>query len=810
MSKKDDLTRVSAKDDDPVRKLCVRFNKDCIHTRDFKDAVAYLQLRGNGCPRKEAILFAAKNNCRVDTTKIIDGPRNYRTLQVQQVPTYMVSEGWLYGQQDYFFGSCFPSRYSETYLDHQMNNKLEENFDEQEVKMRKEYKEMIHRMKNYVKQVNQKYNFSNEQGEQLIDMVKKIVKGMKSELENRQYFVMNNIRYYDAAEAIMKKRMLSEEDKNILIEKLNVFNNYENEEDFQQVQIIKVNDDEQNDDNSPMKNPFFVGMFNNQVQKTAVPQLKQKFSLNGQSQNNNSSISYAHQLKNLECATNLLEEFEKGEGEDMPNGPQGKFDRSYANQKKKRQEQMKQNLHLVRAENQAGLEGQFNQQKYFYSKQEKTFINQRKEQKEKDNLQNAVFDIYKPNFEDGYYRYMDNISMLNQYTSYQKDSKLNAQDYGKINQENEQNQEEKEQLIDMDVIKLMKEKQDIYQKNFREKISSQAVLHRLKNQRFNQTQVNFRQTQSSSTRSREREAKINYKSPNQFSQTNEFKNGTLNLGMHNSIFGLKKHSSNLSLMNLSASKLKNSNSTNHLLNKFTTTPSTTIATSNNLHYKQQQPSSVQALHSPNRLNLNKKFDLQKQSSKASPLNEGIQNQKPKSRRLILRNFNNEEQQPQMKKEILPNRTVTWSVGGDQQNQFQIGSNNQSLYQQQSDNLQEQSAAYKKRRQDDISQRSNSQSLVSNIRNSSSINISPLQNSPANKLAQQYYYQGANNKAERNRLTQKEQLLQSVGSHQKKISIINESGFASNTIQSTNISSKAAVATNANIDFTPKSLSVFKQ
>lgn len=43
---------------------------------------------------------------------------------------------------------------------------------------------------------------------------------------------MNNVRYYDVAEAIMKKRMLSEEEKNILVEKLNVFNNFENEEDF--------------------------------------------------------------------------------------------------------------------------------------------------------------------------------------------------------------------------------------------------------------------------------------------------------------------------------------------------------------------------------------------------------------------------------------------------------------------------------------------------------------------------------------------------------------------------------------------------
>lgn len=39
----------------------------------------------------------------------------------------------------------------------------------------------------------------------------------------------------------------------------------------------------------------------------------------------------------MECATNLLEEFERGEGEELTNGPSGKFDRSYANQKKERQ-----------------------------------------------------------------------------------------------------------------------------------------------------------------------------------------------------------------------------------------------------------------------------------------------------------------------------------------------------------------------------------------------------------------------------------------------------------------------------------------
>lgn len=58
-----------------LRKSCVRFAKDGVAERDISDAVAYISLRKYGCPRKEAIQFAAKSNCRVDTTKFKDGPR---------------------------------------------------------------------------------------------------------------------------------------------------------------------------------------------------------------------------------------------------------------------------------------------------------------------------------------------------------------------------------------------------------------------------------------------------------------------------------------------------------------------------------------------------------------------------------------------------------------------------------------------------------------------------------------------------------------------------------------------------------------
>ena len=49
---------------------------------------------------------------------------------------------------------------------------MEENFNEQEVKMRKEYKEMIKQMKEYVKQINSKYTLANKSGDDLVEAVK--------------------------------------------------------------------------------------------------------------------------------------------------------------------------------------------------------------------------------------------------------------------------------------------------------------------------------------------------------------------------------------------------------------------------------------------------------------------------------------------------------------------------------------------------------------------------------------------------------------------------------------------------------------
>ena len=57
---------------------------------------------------------------------------------------------------------------------------------------------------------------------------------------------MNSIKYFDIAETIAHKTALSDEEKNNLIEKLNVFNNLENDYEFTSQQIFKIEADETN------------------------------------------------------------------------------------------------------------------------------------------------------------------------------------------------------------------------------------------------------------------------------------------------------------------------------------------------------------------------------------------------------------------------------------------------------------------------------------------------------------------------------------------------------------------------------------
>lgn len=62
---------------------CARFKYCYRGLAEIDQAVLYLKLRSESCPKFEANLFAAKATCKVDSTKKIDGPSKCRILKVK-------------------------------------------------------------------------------------------------------------------------------------------------------------------------------------------------------------------------------------------------------------------------------------------------------------------------------------------------------------------------------------------------------------------------------------------------------------------------------------------------------------------------------------------------------------------------------------------------------------------------------------------------------------------------------------------------------------------------------------------------------
>ena len=81
-------------------KKCCRIVKDETN-RDIQKALSYFKLRTDGCPAKESLSFCTRRICKVDSTRIKDGPPNHRTLSVCHDPKLLSYNGWIYDIPDY-------------------------------------------------------------------------------------------------------------------------------------------------------------------------------------------------------------------------------------------------------------------------------------------------------------------------------------------------------------------------------------------------------------------------------------------------------------------------------------------------------------------------------------------------------------------------------------------------------------------------------------------------------------------------------------------------------------------------------------
>ena len=68
-------------------KPCVRFHSS-EKTSDSKNAIIYLKLLKSGCSRGNALKFSSKNICKLDVSRSIDGPSNFRILKTKSNPLF--------------------------------------------------------------------------------------------------------------------------------------------------------------------------------------------------------------------------------------------------------------------------------------------------------------------------------------------------------------------------------------------------------------------------------------------------------------------------------------------------------------------------------------------------------------------------------------------------------------------------------------------------------------------------------------------------------------------------------------------------
>ena len=75
-----------------LNKGCTKFSPFYRFDSDFRVPVVYMHLKSKGVPKRDAMKFCSRSLCRNDSTKLFDGPANYRILKIvhQAKPTINV------------------------------------------------------------------------------------------------------------------------------------------------------------------------------------------------------------------------------------------------------------------------------------------------------------------------------------------------------------------------------------------------------------------------------------------------------------------------------------------------------------------------------------------------------------------------------------------------------------------------------------------------------------------------------------------------------------------------------------------------
>ena len=139
------------------------------------DGVVYLKLRKNGSDRPEAMNYCTKQNCRQDSTQIIDGPSKNRTLRLQHDPT-ITDNGWHYLGKNYYLGKKEFTSTKQIIKKDKFDLSLQEHFDKNEANIKNDFKKKIQNLNVYFKEINKKFKLKSNSKRELMEKVSFLLK----------------------------------------------------------------------------------------------------------------------------------------------------------------------------------------------------------------------------------------------------------------------------------------------------------------------------------------------------------------------------------------------------------------------------------------------------------------------------------------------------------------------------------------------------------------------------------------------------------------------------------------------------------
>lgn len=155
-----------------LQNKCGKFNPFYKANADNKRAILYLKLVKSGCPKPKALRFASKNICRIDSTKTVDGPNDFKILKVKPSKNYShkvknlfffsyLQKGWLFKPPNYDLGKEYFQETDEFLKSDDQEDLLNKHFIMNENKIREDFKKKIELLAKYYKELNDDYGFTN-------------------------------------------------------------------------------------------------------------------------------------------------------------------------------------------------------------------------------------------------------------------------------------------------------------------------------------------------------------------------------------------------------------------------------------------------------------------------------------------------------------------------------------------------------------------------------------------------------------------------------------------------------------------------